>query len=619
MSYVRFYSSSSFTLGTNGNAKKWNGTDSNAMEYSLNASTWTAWAGTSAITASLDSVTNTYNIYLRGTGNTKLTTATSDSTEVLTYVFTGDGLIDCEGTIEALFDYTTVDNNQHPTMANYACVSIFYNQTMLRTPPELSSPNLSNGCYARMFMGCTALAQAPALPATTLATFCYSNMFKNCSSLVNASILPATTMVASCYRGMFSNCTSLVSPPILPATTLQPYCYYYMFENCTSLLIAPDLPALTLYSYCYQNMFSGCSALTIPPALPATTLAAMCYNSMFYDSGIKLSTTQHDDYTLAYRIPSEGTGTTASNALTNMFYDSGVDTPVINTTYYVKDTKYATYKSELTSIANAIRIKGGTSSILDYPEDFITVINNIPSEATLQAKTNIIPTTSSQTITPDSGYDGLSSVQINGDTDLIASNIKKDVTIFGVTGTYEGGGMTIVTTQDSHGGDILTITGELSSSYSLITSQEYAISNFTTTSATSHATINLGSSYYTSNKIIYVKVRDKAGPRNGYFVGCDAYYFNYYAANNSTTTLAVRPIVIHRCSSSGAFTSYATGSNTGYGVYPNSITSAGALGIYKRYSSTYSLTIDGTYVVEVYALDFAPTAGNPFSYSYPTS
>lgn len=63
---------------------------------------------------------------------------------------------------------------------------------------------------------------------------------------------------------------------------------------------------------------------------------------------------------------------------------------------------------------------------------------------TLQEKT-VTPTASQQTITPDTNYDGLSKVVINGDSDLVASNIKSGVNIFGVTGTYTGtnsGGIT---------------------------------------------------------------------------------------------------------------------------------------------------------------------------------
>lgn len=59
----------------------------------------------------------------------------------------------------------------------------------------------------------------------------------------------------------------------------------------------------------------------------------------------------------------------------------------------------------------------------------------------LQAKTTE-PATTAQTITPDAGYDGLSSVNVDAvtaaiDANIVAGNIKKNVQILGVTGTME--------------------------------------------------------------------------------------------------------------------------------------------------------------------------------------
>lgn len=58
---------------------------------------------------------------------------------------------------------------------------------------------------------------------------------------------------------------------------------------------------------------------------------------------------------------------------------------------------------------------------------------------------SVTPTTSAQSITPESPVDGYSSVSVSAvtsaiDQNIVAGNIKKDVEILGVTGSYEGSG-----------------------------------------------------------------------------------------------------------------------------------------------------------------------------------
>lgn len=67
-------------------------------------------------------------------------------------------------------------------------------------------------------------------------------------------------------------------------------------------------------------------------------------------------------------------------------------------------------------------------------------VSNLPEyvpPAKLQEKT-VTPTKEGLGVVPDSGFDGMSKVTVNGDNNLVPENIKEGVSIFGVEGNYKG-------------------------------------------------------------------------------------------------------------------------------------------------------------------------------------
>jgi len=99
-------------------------------------------------------------------------------------------------------------------------------------------------------------------------------------------------------------------------------------------------------------------------------------------------------------------------------------------------------KSILSDTANAIREKTGSNELLS-PQEFASEIANI-SGGKPEEVANVTPTTSVQTINPDTGkvfnQVNVSAVTSSIDANIQAENIKKDVSILGVTGTLEGEG-----------------------------------------------------------------------------------------------------------------------------------------------------------------------------------
>lgn len=166
--YLMFTSENSFSLKVS--TKKWDGT----LYYSTNGRDFSTWNGTE-IFASYS--VGLYRLYLKGSGNTTISGGSDGK-----FIFTGTN-INCEGNIETLLDYETVDGGNHPTMGDNCFERLFYGCTELLTPPQLKATTLSTSCYRYMFFGCTKLQTLPKLDATELKEYCYDRMFQNCSSI----------------------------------------------------------------------------------------------------------------------------------------------------------------------------------------------------------------------------------------------------------------------------------------------------------------------------------------------------------------------------------------------------------------------------------------------------
>lgn len=267
-----------------------------------------------------------------------------------------------------------------------------------------------------------------------------------------------------------------------------------------------------------------------------------------------------------------------------------------NGTYSAEDDSADGYSSVtvnvpgITPTGTVSITENGTTDVTNYASASVNV------QPDLQAK-SVTPSESSQVVTPDSGYDGLSQVTVGAiPSEYVVPSGSTEIT---ENGTHDVSGYASAVV-------------DVPSGWTKVAETSYSIST-TGTSAATHATWSTGhSELWTANKWIYVRIRDTAGKQDGYFYGSDQFFYNATLANGSSGTSITTAMRIYTRCSGSTLTPTATSGTSGYGVYSDTLYSDGRIRIRKRYNSSNSLTINGTFKVEVYLLD-VPDASQIFA------